>query len=260
VITKARDHDAHVLVITDGDELLAVGPTIQKLRNYGSVSALGYQSLNRITLQNIAHYGGGELHLVDDEGGLVDALLDESVTPEAREMAVVLVLDRSASMQGPKLEAIKEMARIGVEVLSPDDTIGVVAFDTEASVVVSPQRASNRMRISSEIMRITSGGGTDVLPALTLARDMFADLPRRVLKHVIVLSDGESPPDGVVALVDEMRAANITVSAIGIEGADRDLLDAIAQHGKGRLYIGVDIGQLPKLFLSTVGRYPPRNR
>jgi Mg-chelatase subunit ChlD len=115
------------------------------------------------------------------------------------------------------------------------------------------------MRIGSEISRLTAGGGgTNLVPALAAARDMFADLPKHVIKHVIVLSDGDTIPDGVVALVDAMRDANITVSAIGTEGADRSVLDAIAEHGKGRLYINPGFALFPTLFMSTVGRYPDR--
>ena len=83
-----------------------------------------------------------------------------------------LVIDRSGSMQGPKLEAAKESARATAEVLSPNDYIAVVAFDSEAQIFVHPTRASNKMRISNDIARLQSGGGTGVflllLPGLVL--------------------------------------------------------------------------------------------
>src|SRR5262249_38406755 len=84
-----------------------------------------------------------------------------------------IALDRSGSMQGPKLEAAKESARVTAEVLSPNDYLAVVAFDSEAQVYVRPQRASNRMRISAEISRLQSGGGTNIYPGLKEAFDIL---------------------------------------------------------------------------------------
>jgi hypothetical protein len=46
-----------------------------------------------------------------------------------------------------------------------------------------------------------------------------------------------------------MRAARITVTAVGVTGADRNLLSLIADNGDGRLYMTDDIGALPRIFM-----------
>jgi Mg-chelatase subunit ChlD len=167
--------------------------------------------------------------------------------------AVVLVLDRSASMQGERLEAAKESARAVGEILNPRDRICVIAFDTEASVVVRLQRASNRVRISTDIARIQTGGGTDIFKGLHAAFTQLKGAGNSN-KHVIVLTDGEAPADGIADLVSDMRAAGITVSAVGIQGADKNLLTLIADHGDGRLYMVDDLGALPKIFKRETSR------
>jgi hypothetical protein len=69
------------------------------------------------------------------------------------------------------------------------------------------------------------------------------------VKHVILMTDGEAPSDGIDELVGDMRASRITVSCVGVQGADRGLLGQIADKGEGRLYMVEDIGALPKIFM-----------
>jgi len=164
------------------------------------------------------------------------------------QIALALVIDRSGSMTGEKIEMAKESARATAEVLDGADLITVVAFDSQPTTIVRLQKASNRLRISTDIARLTPGGGTDIRPALQEAYSILAPASAKV-KHVILLTDGEAPPEGIADLVDEMRANRITVSSVGVGGgADRQLLAQIAEHGEGKLYMTENASELPRIF------------
>jgi uncharacterized protein with von Willebrand factor type A (vWA) domain len=237
----------HVVLITDtaSFETKVVREAVAKLEILDiTVSMVGVQ----IDAHAFAYLGAVSTEAVDGLELLPRALTHAFQIPSLMNIALALVIDRSGSMQGPKLEAAKETARVCAEVLAPNDRIVVVAFDTTASLVVGARYASNKMRISSEISRITSGGETNIVAGLQLAFDQLKPLTNHT-RHVIVLSDGESPSDGLTDLVDQMRAQKIVVTAVGLQGADRNLLSTIADHGDGRLYMVEDIGALPKILM-----------
>ncbi len=163
-------------------------------------------------------------------------------------LALVLAIDRSGSMSGRKLELAKDAARATAEMLGGDDLIGVVAFDSQAIPLVRLQRAQNRVRISSDISRLTAGGGTQLLPPLQEAYQQLAAATARI-KHVILLTDGQAEYQGILELVNQMVAQKITVSTVGVgSGADQTLLTAIAENGGGRFYFTQDESSIPKIF------------
>lgn len=169
-------------------------------------------------------------------------------TPQAHG-ALVLLLDRSGSMQGPKLEAVKEAATAAVEALDGHDQIAVVLFDSEATLLVPLQPSSNRQQIAAELAKLTAGGGTQMLGALRAAHDLLAGAKAEV-KHVILFSDGEAPTDGLVELARKMRQQQITISTIGVFGADERMLELLSTEGGGRTYRIEDLSQLSPAFVT----------
>jgi Ca-activated chloride channel family protein len=165
--------------------------------------------------------------------------------------ALVLVVDRSGSMQGPKLEAVKKAMHAVVDQLAADDQIEIITFDSEAAVLV-PLTKPNKA-LGKRIDALQSGGGTNVYPALEAAFEALHPL-KLGHRHIVVLTDGELPTDGIPELMSDMRAAGITTSAVGVQGADRALLTMISDGGNGRLYMVDDVGTLPKVFTTEVDR------
>ncbi len=168
---------------------------------------------------------------------------------EQPKLALLLVIDKSGSMSSEdKLDLVKEAARATARTLDPTDELGVIAFDSRPHVLVRLQPSSNRIRIDADIRRLTSGGGTNALPAL---REAYLQLSgsNALVKHVILLSDGQSPETGIDALLGDMRDADITVSAVGVgAGAGKDFLRRVANRGRGRFYFSHDGTDVPRIF------------
>jgi Ca-activated chloride channel family protein len=197
------------------------------------------------------NYGGSRLEAI------LPVRLDLPEKDDEATLALALVIDKSGSMGGPKMELTKEAARATAEMMPPSDLIAVIVFDSMAAPVVRLQRAANRARILGDISRIQASGGTNILAGL---REAFVELlsARARKKHVILLSDGQSGYDGISDLLETASGATITVSAVGVgEGADQTLLQMIATRGGGRFYHTRDPASIPRIFskeTSQVGR------
>ena len=218
------------------------------------------QQQMEITRTYVQELGGGFIMLGGEQsfglGGYYKSSLEE-VLPvrsdfekekENPSLGMVLVIDKSGSMSGEKIEMAKSAARSAVDLLGRRDYIGVIAFDGEPFVISEMQPARNKGKISGEIAQIDAGGGTTMYPAMDLAFEMLSATSAK-LKHCIVLSDGISSPDDFEGLTQTMVSAKMTVSTVAVgEGADTDLLETIARIGKGRHYFTTEASQVPQIF------------
>jgi len=167
---------------------------------------------------------------------------------EKQSSALAIVIDRSGSMVGEKLEMAKSAAIATAEVLTRNDYIGVWTFDTQSHPVAPMTRLSSAAAIAGQIAGITAGGGTNIYPAMTDARNALERV-RAKIKHMILLTDGETEGQGYDALASQCRAEGITISTVGV-GADAavGLLQSIASLGGGQYYGAMDASAITRIF------------
>jgi Ca-activated chloride channel homolog len=239
--------------------------TIEDLDAYDAVllSDIARNSLTDQQMKTFATYvrdlGGGFILAGGEnnygEGGYSKTAIEEvlPVTFEAKKekpdsVAMIVVLDKSGSMGGQKIEMTKEAAKAPLALLKDTDSFGVVAFDYNFYWPVKFQTAANRTAISQAISTIIAGGETNIYPALREAYISLAGSSTQV-KHVILLSDGRSLPDDFEGLTKKMADSKITVSTVAVgNGADRELLQQIANWGHGRTYYLEDPAAVPQIF------------
>lgn len=180
-----------------------------------------------------------------NEAVWMDVALKASGIQQRAPLTAVLVVDRSGSMAGDKIDAARMAAERFVNGLRDGDALGVITFGTDVTVElpVATIDASTRGRALAVVRRIEEGGGTNIDGGLSAARHMLrgADLSGRV-GRVVLLSDGR-PTEGdrregtLVGHAAELRGQGIVTSTLGL-GLDynEDLMEHIAVEGGGRYH------------------------
>jgi hypothetical protein len=103
--------------------------------------------------------------------------------------------------------------------------------------------------IRSDIDSLDAGGGTDMYPAMLVAKEMLEDANAKI-RHMICLSDGQTPRADFEGLTQDLADGGITVSTVALGDADRHLMSTIAEIGKGRYYETNDPANVPQIFTS----------
>ena len=144
-----------------------------------------------------------------------------------------LVLDRSTSMKGGRLQQVKEAARYIVDQMEPQDVLSLVVFSDRAQLVLVGEQNMDKTAARLAINGIQSGGGTEILQGLKLGLEQMGRWQTdETISHLILLTDGQTYGDEDGCLEMAKRAAkeeiSLTLMGIGSDWNDK-LLDDMAR-------------------------------
>jgi Ca-activated chloride channel family protein len=106
-----------------------------------------------------------------------------------------LVLDRSTSMQGQRMDMVKASAMQLMRQFRNQDLFSVVAFSDRAEVIIPPTRVSEMSKDDHRISMLQAGGGTEIYQGLQLGMQQLRSIDTRYMRQLILLTDGHTYGD-----------------------------------------------------------------
>lgn len=146
-----------------------------------------------------------------------------------------LVLDKSTSMQGSRMDMVKASAAQLIRQFRPQDMLSVVTFSDRAELLIPPTRATD-IKEDHRINMIQPSGGTEIYQGLALGVQQLRSVDDRYLRQLILLTDGHTYGDdeACIELADLVSREGISISAMGIGHEWNDqLLDRISSLSGG---------------------------
>jgi len=215
-------------------------------------------------LEKYVYAGGGLIFIAGDSNAklaqepktpLEKMLPVRAAPPPEKPTAVVLVLDKSGSMSGPKIEMAREAARASIKTLRPIDKIGVISFDETFNWVIPMGPAGDLEDKSNLISQITANGGTKIYQAVQSAFETIVN-EQATHKHIILLTDGVSTPgtqEDFPRLERDALAKQVTISTIGVgDYINRELLEELARKTRGKVHFVENPESIPQIINAEV--------
>jgi Ca-activated chloride channel family protein len=224
----------------------------------------GLAAKDKERIEKFIYGGGGFLQIAGDnslylerlkngEDPLRRALPADLAPPRTPEgAAVVLILDKSSSMEGQKMNLARQSALGVVENLRLIDQVGVLVFDNSFEWAVTLQENENPNTTKELIAGIIADGGTQIAPALAEAFRRIHDA-KAAYKHILLLTDGISEEGDSIAVAKKAAKRKVTISTIGLgQDVNRTYLERIARTAEGKPHFLLDISELTQLVLKDV--------
>lgn len=198
--------------------------------------------------------------LASNRSATVDVLIrisppEIALTPERPPLNLGIVIDRSGSMSGSKIEYAKKAACYAVENLLPSDRISLTLFDTDVETPIPSTLATDKAKILAKIRQISVGSSTALHAGWVEGGIQVGQyLNPEHINRVVLLSDGlanvgETRHDAIATDVHGLSQRGISTSTLGVgNDYDEDLLEAMARSGDGNFYHIESPDQLPTIF------------
>lgn len=171
-----------------------------------------------------------------------------------------IVLDRSGSMRGDKIEYARQAAIEAIRRLHPQDIVSLVTYDSAIETIIPAQHPRDLEWMEDQIRRITPRGMTALFGGVSQgAAELRKHQDGRFVHRMILLSDGvanvgPSQPADLARLGASLQKENIQVSTVGV-GMDynEDLMTGLARESGGNTYFVEHSADLPRILTAELG-------
>lgn len=196
----------------------------------------------------------------DDEVSVLVELTapEQPVDAERAPSTLVIVLDRSGSMAGARLEQAKAAIAALVDQLDPRDRFGLVTFDHQTVVAVPAGQLTDKPAVKRAAAQVQPGGSTDLSGGYLRGLQEARRVAGRTGATALLISDGHAnagltDPAQLGGLARQAQTSTITTSTLGMGlGYDERLLSAIASGGAGNEHFAETADEAAKLISGEV--------
>lgn len=169
-----------------------------------------------------------------------------------------LVIDRSSSMRGERLQQVKDAAYRIVDMLGDDDYLSLVTFNDRAETVIASQRARNKSDLKRLIGGVEAAGGTEMATGMALAlQETQRALIGRGVSRILLLTDGRTYGDEsrCVEIARRAQSRGIGLTALGIgDEWNEDLLETMTARENSRTQYITSAHEIAQIFTDEVKR------
>jgi Ca-activated chloride channel family protein len=156
--------------------------------------------------------------------------------PQSAPLNLCLVLDRSGSMAGQKIENLRRAVELVIDQLDPMDILSIVIFDDRAEVLVPATPVTDKNALKAKVKGITDRGGTEMSKGMQLGiQELQKHLTPDRVSRMMLLTDGQTygDEDECQKLANQLAQLSVPLYAFGLgEDWNEDLLDALANATK----------------------------